>query len=91
MRWVDAELPLFRSGMEEAISDVENARQVLGQSSPWDDDTNVSEEFLTPLFQAFFNRTGMAGGLVKSDYHFLVDHVEVDEIDPEVFLSLTVS
>ena len=83
-RWVCAEFPLFRSSMEEAIAEVENARRVLGQSSPWDDDTKVSEEFLGPLFQAFFNKTGMSGGLAKSDYHFLVDHVEVEEIDPEV-------
>ncbi len=84
LRWVYAEFPLFRSGMEEAIAEVENARRILGQSSPWDDNTKVSEEFLGPLFQAFFNKTGMSGGLAKSDYHFLVDHTEVEEIDPEV-------
>ena len=84
LRWVYTELPLFRSGMEEAISEVENARRVLNQSSPWDDNTKVSEEFLAPLFQAFFNKTGMSGGLAKSDYHFLVDHMEVEDIDPEV-------
>jgi Fe-S cluster assembly ATPase SufC len=84
LRWVNAEFPLFRSGMEEAISEVENARQVLGQSSPWDDDTKVSEEFLAPLFQAFGGKTGMSGSLSKSDYHFLVEHVDVEEIDPEV-------
>ena len=84
LRWVDAEFPLFRSGMEKAISDMENARQVLGQSSPWDDETKVSDEFLAPLFHAFFETTGISAGLAKSNYYFLVDHVEVDEIDPEV-------
>ncbi len=84
LRWVDAELPLFRSSMEEAIYEVENARRVLGQSSPWDDDTKVSEEFLSPLFHAFFSKTEMSGGITKSDYHFLVEHVDVEEIDPEV-------
>ena len=84
LRWVNAELPLFRSSMEDAISEVENARRVLGQSSPWDDDTKVSEEFLAPLFQAFFSKTGISGRIAKSDYHFLVGHIEVEEIDPEI-------
>ena len=84
LRWVDAELPLFRSSMEEAIYEVENARRVLGQSSPWDDDTKVSEEFLSPLFHTFFSKTEMSGGITKSDYHFLVEHVDGEEVDPEV-------
>ena len=83
-RWVIAEFPLFRSSMDEAISAVEDARRVLGQPSPWDDDTKVSEEFLAPLFKTFFSKTGISGGMAKSDYHFLVNYVSVEEIDPEV-------
>ena len=83
LRWVEAEIPLFAPSMDEAISEVENALQILGRS-PWDGDTKVSEEFLEPVFRTFYAKTGMSGSLSKSDYHFLVNHVEVQEIDPEV-------
>ena len=84
LRWVDAEFPLFRQGMEKAISEVENARQVLSQPSPWDDATKVSDDFLGPLFNTFYSKSGLAGHLQKSDYHFLVDHLKSEEISPEV-------
>ena len=84
LRWVEVEFPLFIQSMEEAISEVENARRVLGQTSPWDGDTKVSEDFLAPLFRSFYQKTGMSSHVAKSDYHFLVDRMEASEIDPEV-------
>ena len=84
MRWVNREFSIFRTNMEDAINDVENARQVLNQTSPWDDDTKVSDEFLAPLFVSFYRKTGMSGQIQKSDYHFLVSYLEPEEIAPEV-------
>ena len=84
LRWVDDQLPLFRQRMEEAILEVENARRVLGQTSPWDAETKASEESLAPLFRFFYEKTGMVGQVLKSDYHFLVRYMEIAEIDPEV-------
>ena len=84
LRWVDSEFSLFLPSMENAITEVENARRVLNQPSPWDDATKVSDDFLTPLFRAFFDKVGMSGQIPKSDYHFLVNYLEPDEIDPEV-------
>ena len=81
-RWVNAQFPLFISSMEEAILDIENARRVLGQPSPWDEDTKASEEFLVP--RTFFEKTGVSRSLPKSDYHFLVEYMDAEEIDPEV-------
>ena len=84
MRWVQDELPLFAHIMGDAISEVENARRVLGQSSPWDGLARVSDEFLSPLFRAFYEKMGMSGQISKSDYHFLVAYLEPAEIDAEV-------
>ncbi len=84
LAWVEAEFPLFLRSMEEAISEIENARRVLGQTSPWDGDTKVSEDFLVPLFRSFNRATGMASDVSKADYHFLVRHMEAADIDPEV-------
>ncbi len=83
-RWVDHQLPLFHQKMEEAISEVESARRVLGQTSPWDENTKASEDSLEPLFRTFYEKAGMTGHVPKSDYHFLVDFLEVEEIDTEV-------
>ena len=84
MRWVETEFALFLQGMEDTISEVENARRVLGQTSPWDGETKVSDDFLEPLFRSFYEKTGMSGQFPKSDYHFLVSHMEPEDIDPEV-------
>ena len=70
--------------MNESITEIENAREVLGQTSPWDADTRVSEDFLRPLFRSFYQKTGMAGRVSKSDYNFLVEYMEPGEIDNEV-------
>ena len=58
LRWVEKEFPLFLPNMEDAISEVENARRVLGQTSPWDGDTKVSEDFLAPCSIPFMRRQG---------------------------------
>ncbi len=84
LRWVERQFPLFLPSMEDAISEIENARRVLGQTSPWDEDTKVSDEILAPLFHSFYEKTGMAGHVSKSDYHFLVEYMETTEIDEEV-------
>ena len=84
LRWVKDQLPLFEKRMREAISDVEGARRVLGQTSPWDGETKASEDSLEPIFRAFFEKTGMSGQVPKSDYHFLVSFMEASEIDSEV-------
>ena len=74
----------FLQSMKESISKIENARQVLDQPSPWDDQTRVSVDFLPPLFRSFYQKTGMSGRVAKSDFHFLVEHMEPQEIDHEV-------
>lgn len=84
LRWVNDQFPLFRQKMEESISEVESARRILGQTSPWDQDTKASDESLSPLFRSFYEKAGMAGQLLKSDYHFLINYMEVSDIDPEV-------
>ena len=47
-------------------------------------DLKVSEQFLAPVFETFYRTTGMPGIAAKSDYHFLVNHMEPEDIDHEV-------
>lgn len=84
MRWAGSEWPLFRESMAASIAETENAMQLLGRGSPWDDNTKVSDDFLGPLFRSFYSKTGMSTIQTKADYHFLVNHIEPDKIDPEV-------
>ena len=83
-RWSQAESPLFQSFMTESVTEVENALRLLGSASPWEGELKVSDVFLPPLFQAYYGKVGTAQNMPKSDYHFLIDHIEPDEIDPEV-------
>jgi len=80
--------PIFVEGaarvMEETITTLEEATQTLNQPSPWSDDAKVSDDFLDPLFAAFFSKIGLSNLMRKSDYHQLARFLSPDEIDPEV-------
>ena len=75
---------LWAPAMEETIKEVENALQTLGKESPWSPDTKVSDDFLHPLFEAFFKKLGLENLMQKTNYHTLVQYVSSDAIDPEV-------
>ena len=84
-RWAESESgPLFRGHMTDAIAEIESALQRVNLGSPWDNDMKVSEQFFQPVFESFFERLGRFNIMSKSDYHILVNHIEPDEIDPEV-------
>ena len=70
--------------MRESIAEIESALKTLGKGSPWDVDVKVSDEFLDPLFQAYFARLGLPNLMAKKNYHELTDYVPDGEIDPEV-------
>ena len=70
--------------MEEAIDEIEKALETLGRGSPWSPDTKVSDDFLDPLFDSFFNKLGLENLMRKTNYHTLVQYVPADQIDPEV-------
>ena len=88
----DAPGPLFtaaerarrRSAMRESIDGIESALKTLGKGAPWDADVKASDEFLDPLFQAYFGKLGLPNLMAKKNYHELAEHVPDGEIDPEV-------
>ena len=70
--------------MREAIEEVRGAMEILGRGSPWDDDAKVSDDFLTPLFQKYFEKLGLPNLMNKKSFYELAEHVHNDEIDDEI-------
>ncbi len=85
-------LPLFApaeveqrlQAMREAIAEIGGALEALGRGSPWDGDTKVSDEFLTPLFRAYFRKLGIPNVMEKKRFYDLAEQVPEHEIDNEV-------
>ena len=88
----DEPMPLFTKGeadrrvqaMREAIAEVEQAMETLGKGSPWGAGAKVSDEFLTPLFAAYFQKLGLPNLMDKKNFYDLAEHVPEAEIDPEI-------
>ena len=88
----EAEGPLFTAAeadrrlgaMRDAIDRIESALGALRKGSPWDPDVKASDEFLTPLFEAYFDQLDLPNLMAKKNFHELVEHVPNDEIDREI-------
>ena len=70
--------------MGSAVGEVEAAMNTLGRGSPWSPDTKVSDDFLTPLFRAYFQKLDLPNLMNKKDFYELATLVPEDEIDEEV-------
>jgi hypothetical protein len=88
--------PLFSSSEEEkrvtamrdAIVEVTQAMETLGKGSPWGPDTKVSDDFLDPLFRAYFKKLGLYNVMAKKNFHELASCVTKDKLDIEVMEKL---
>lgn len=92
LNWARAEAsgggPIFEqiwiSAMEDSIRRLEEAMTTLGKGSPWSPDTKVSDDFLDPLFDNFYQSLSLPNLMRKTDYHRLARHVPPGLVDPEV-------
>lgn len=79
-----AEMERSLVAMKKSIKEVQGAMETLGKGSPWSSDSKVSDDFLSPLFRAYFSKLGLPNLMNKNDYHVLVEHIPENEIDPEI-------
>ena len=86
--FVTPEVNRRTDAMRKAINEIESAMETLGRGSPWDVDAKVSDDFLTPLFSAYFKELGLPNLMQKSSFYRLAEHISGDEIDPEVIEKL---
>ena len=70
--------------MEQAVAEVSAALQTLDKGSPWDAELKVSDEFLTPLFRAYFEKISMPNLMDKKNFYELATYVPKSEIAPEI-------
>ena len=70
--------------MREAIAEIEEAMATLGKDSPWSPDAKVSDDFLTPLFKAYFKKLDLPNIMDKKQFHALAGYVPQHEIDAEI-------
>ena len=70
--------------MRKAIAEIEEALKRLNKGSPWDDDVKASDDFLIPLFSAYYNKLGLPNLMAKKQFYELASLVPEEEIDPEV-------
>ena len=79
-----AEVDRRLTAMREAVTEVGNALETLGKGSPWAADVKASDDFLLPLFRAYFEKIDIPNLMAKKNFYELADYVPNDEIDPEI-------
>jgi hypothetical protein len=80
-----AEANRREQAMQEAIAETSQALARLRRgTTPWAADTKVTDDFLDPLFEAYFEKLGLPNSLRKTNYYELVQFIEPEAIDPEV-------
>ena len=70
--------------MREAIAEVSAALRTLNKPAPWSDEIKVSDEFLAPLFAAYYRKLNQPNIMDKRRFRELVDFIEPDDFDPEI-------
>jgi energy-coupling factor transporter ATP-binding protein EcfA2 len=70
--------------MQESIDEVSKALETLGKGSPWDLNTKVSDDFLTPLFEKYFKKIGLPNVMAKKNFHEIARLVPKEKLDVEI-------
>lgn len=70
--------------MNRVIGEVSNALKTLGKPDPWSHDIKITDDFLDPLFEKYFQELGLPNVMRKTDYHVLASLVPKGKIDGEV-------
>ncbi|MCY4360823.1 MAG: AAA family ATPase [Gammaproteobacteria bacterium] len=82
--FIGAEIVNRLNAINESIAELETALERLDKGSPWDEDIKVSDEFLTPLFKAYFKKISLPNLMSKKSYYELANYVPEHEIAPEI-------
>lgn len=70
--------------MKACIDELTQALAVARRPNPWGPDIKVTDDFLDPLFENYYQRLGTPQQTYKRDYHGLADAIPLAQIDREV-------
>ena len=70
--------------MRESIQEIETALRTLGKGSPWDANTKVSDDFLSPLFENYFKKLSLPNLMDKKNFYELAYFMPRTKLDPEI-------
>lgn len=70
--------------LQTSLDELVQALRVSRRPDPWGADIKVTDEFLDPLFENYFQRLGTPQQIYKRDYHGLADVLPLHQIDPEI-------
>lgn len=73
-----------RAVMQQSIDEVTQALRILVRPDPFGPQIKASDDFLTPLFERYYQKLGLGNLMRKTDFHVLAQHVPVDKLDPEI-------
>ncbi len=82
--FTEAEVTKRTEAMEASIRTVTSALTALGKASPWGSDIKASDEFLTPLFRAYYRHLELPNLMAKKQFHELAEYIQEDEIADEM-------
>lgn len=74
--------------LQHCIDELVTALRVARRPDPWGTEIKVTDEFLDPLFENYFQRLGTPQQIYERDYHGLASVIQVQQIDPEVTAQL---
>ncbi|MBI2477152.1 MAG: hypothetical protein HYV60_00380 [Planctomycetia bacterium] len=74
--------------MRESIDEVSLALATLGKPHPWSPEIKATDDFLDPLFRAFFKKLKLPLTFHKADYHQLARLVPKSSLDSEISVML---
>ncbi|MEW5946708.1 MAG: AAA family ATPase [bacterium] len=70
--------------MHESVQELVKAYKTARKGSPWDSDFKASDDFLTPLFENYYQKLGLPNMMAKKNFHELARFVPKEKINPEV-------
>ncbi len=74
--------------MADCIAQLTQDLAVAHRPDPWGPDIKVTDKFLDPLFENFYQRRGTPQQTYKRDYHRLSEVIPLEQIAPEVIQML---
>ena len=70
--------------LQTCVDELVAALRIARRDDPWGPDIKVTDEFLDPLFENYFQRLGTPQQIYKRDYHGLADTIPLAQLDSEI-------